>query len=70
LSAIVSHQAKEIVNMRTRFSNKKSFNNEFFSGNIDESSNEEGNEIVQSTESYEFENSSLDSFENFILSKE
>lgn len=77
LSAIVSHQSKEIENMKTRYMTKKPADvaniPEEMDKNpdeTDENHNENNEEISKSREEYESENSSLDSFEDFILSEE
>ena len=71
LTDIVIHQSKEIENMKSRYMNKKNVNE----SNIrqtekKETINKDEEEPIQSWEDYKFENISLDSFEEFVLSDE
>ncbi len=69
LSAIVNHQAKKIGDMKHRYARKAPLEKWNPTEKIDENSDETYKE-GQTWEEYKFENFSVDSFEDFILSEE
>ena len=69
LSAIVNHQAKKIDDMKYRYASKTQIEKWNSTEEINENS-DEINKEEQTWEEYKFENSSINSFEDFILSEE